>query len=301
MPHEKSRIGPVLTQDDGLKVREALLRVEPLADIYVREKWATGGERALPVVLLHGGGMDGSGWDVPVPDLSLVEVLARDGSHTFAVDFRAHGRSSRAPDGRAVTAEHLLADTLAVLDYAREVKGTGRAILVGESMGAGVACRIAERYPERIAGLALLGFIYKQAALPAEVIAQAVAESYGGYSYVREAEWANTTLATAAPAVIAWHQAQFGATFAFPIGVFLGSGEAAPARTPERITGRVLIVTGDRDPLANLPDIEAFLRDAPSARIQHLYQRGVGHLPYVDRQAAEVQTAIVELVRACAK
>jgi pimeloyl-ACP methyl ester carboxylesterase len=298
MAADKSRIGPVLTQQDGLKVRETLLRVEPTADIYLKEKWPEGAKTMLPVVLLHGGGMDGSGWDIPIPGLSLMDVLAHNGSRTFAVDFRAHGRSSRVPDGRSVTGEQLLADTLAVLEHVQEVTGAGHVVLVGESMGAGVASRIAERSPERVAGVALLGYIYKQAALSAEVLMQAIAEEYGGYSYVREAEWANTTLATAAPEVIAWHQAQFGATFAFPIGLFLSAGDAPP-RAPRCVTARVLIVTGDLDPLANLPDVENYLSDVGAAHKQHLYQRGVGHLPYVDVQAAEVQRAIIALVNTC--
>lgn len=298
MTSTRSRVGPVLTQPDGLKVRETLLRVEPLADIFIREKWSDGAEGRLPAVLLHGGGMDGSGWDIPIPGLSLLDTLARDGSRCFAIDFRAHGRSSRVPDGRSVTGEVLIADTLAVLDHVRAVTGSDRVLLVGESLGAGVAARIAERAPDRVAGLALLGYIYKNASIPAEVIAQAVAESYGGYSYVREAEWANTTLATAAPEVIAWHQAQFGAAFAFPIGVFLGTGPA-PARTPDRVTARVLIVTGDRDPLANLPDIEAYLRDVGATHTRHIHQEGVGHLPYVDHMAPEVQRAIIQLIQDC--
>lgn len=298
MTSNRSRVGPVLTQEDGLKVRETLLRVEPIADLYIKEKWDEANMAKPPVLLLHGGGMDGSGWDIPIAGLSLIDVLAGGGSRTFALDFRAHGRSSRVPDGGSVTGEQLIADTLAVLEQIRAVTGSARVVLVGESMGAGVASRIAEREPARVAGMALLGFIYKNASIPAEVIAQAVAEAYGGYSYVRESEWAATTLATAAPEVIAWHRAQFGAAFAFPIGVFLGAGQS-PDRTPDRVTARVLIVTGDRDPLANLPDIEAYLRDVGTVHTRHLYQREVGHLPYVDRQAREVQQAIVELIDGC--
>lgn len=298
MATDMSRIGPVLTQEDGLRVRESLLRVDPPADLYVKEKWAEGAETRLPVILLHGGGMDGSGWDTPIPGLSLIDVLAHNGSRAFAIDFRAHGRSSRVPDGRSVTREQLITDTFAIIERVQGITGARQVILVGESMGAGVAALIAERAPARIAGLTLLGYIYKQAALPAEVIMQAVAEEFGGYSYVREAEWATTTLATAAPEVIAWHQAQFGATFAFPIGLFLSAGDGPP-RAPERVTARVLIVTGDRDPLANMPDIQHYLKDVGARHTRHLYQRGVGHLPYVDQQAAEVQRAIIELVDAC--
>lgn len=82
MPADKSRVGPVLSQDDGLRVRE---------------KWAAGNETKPSVVLLRGAGMDGSGWDVPVENVSLVDALARNDSHTFALDFRGRWRSSAPP------------------------------------------------------------------------------------------------------------------------------------------------------------------------------------------------------------
>jgi hypothetical protein len=39
MADQKTRIGPALTQQDGLKVREVYLRLELRVDIYVKEKW----------------------------------------------------------------------------------------------------------------------------------------------------------------------------------------------------------------------------------------------------------------------
>ena len=74
MTSNRSRVGPVLTQEDGLKVRETLLRVEPTADIYIKEKWDEANQARPPVLLLHGGGMDGSGWDIPVAGLSLIDA-----------------------------------------------------------------------------------------------------------------------------------------------------------------------------------------------------------------------------------
>ncbi len=62
MTSDKTRIGPRLRQDNGFLARETLLRVEPTVDLYIREKWLDGQSMSakLPVVLLHGAGMDNS-------------------------------------------------------------------------------------------------------------------------------------------------------------------------------------------------------------------------------------------------
>lgn len=292
MTSDRSRIGQVLTQENGLKTREALLRVVPDGDLYVREKWSPR-QRTAAVLLLHGAAMDGSGWDIPIPGFSLAEALAAAGAHTFALDFRAHGRSSRAPDGREVTTSMLIDDTLQVLEYVEEVTSRAQIVLVGESLGASIAWLVAERAPERVAALALLGLVFGPPALPVEVIQQAVAVEYGGYSYVREEEWANTTLATAEQPVIAWHQAQFGASFAFPIGILQGR-ELGYVPQLARISAPVLVVTGDRDPLVRPEGVDEFFAAIGSHWKRHVRQLGVGHLPYVDRQAGAVQKEILD-------
>src|SRR5437588_11183970 len=155
MASNKTRIGPRLQQEDGFFVRETLLRVEPPVDLYIREKWLDDQHVStkLPVVLLHGAGMDSAGFDVPVAGASLVDSLARNGSRTFAFDFRGHGRSSRVADGFSVTVETSISDTIAVLAYVQERTGATQAVLVGVSYGTIVAAAVAERLSERIAGL----------------------------------------------------------------------------------------------------------------------------------------------------
>ncbi len=299
MAPEKSRVGPVLTQEDGLRVRDTYLRLEPRVDIFVREKWAAGDERKLPVVLLHGAGMDGSGWDVPVEDVSLVDVLARNGSRTFAFDFRGHGRSSRAADGREVTVETSIQDTGAVMDWARAVTGAQTVVLVGESYGSMVAPAVAARQPERVAGLALLGLIYERIDASLDETLEAAAREPCGYAFTTEEEWPALFIPSASPAVTAWHQAQFGAAYAYPVGPYLEVARLPHCMTPERIGGCVLAITGDLDPFAAVADTEAFLQAVGTSHTHHLRQQGVGHLPYVERRAREAQQAIRDLIDAC--
>ncbi|SRR5579883_584613 len=299
MTSDKSRIGPVCTQGNGLLVRESLLRLEPRVDLYVKEKWAEGPDPRLPVLFLHGAGMDGAGWDCPVEGASLADALARGGSRTFALDFRGHGRSSRVPNGRDVTAQTSIADAEAALDWVLGVTGAPAAILVGASYGTMIAPAVAERHPERVAGMVLLGLIYRavNASLD-EMLAAAGAEPCG-YAFTTEEEWPELFIPSASPAVTAWHQAQFGTAYAYPVGPYFEVANLPHCKHPETIRGRVLAITGDLDPFATEADTRELLNATSALERRHLYQRGVGHLPYVEKGAAEVQEAIRALVDAC--
>ncbi|QBD75217.1 alpha/beta fold hydrolase [Ktedonosporobacter rubrisoli] len=299
MQLEKTRRGPEFHQDSGYSVRETLLRIEPRVDLYIREKWRAGEESKLPVVLLHGAGMDSTGFDVPVGNTSLVDALALNGSRTFVFDFRGHGRSSRAEDGGSVTVASSVADTLEVLDFVREVTGSEKVVLIGESYGTIVAPVVAEQKPERIAGLALLGLIHSGSATPLDDFLAELREAPSGYAFTTEEEWPEVFIPSASPEVVAWHQAQFGTAYAYPVGPYLEVAKLPHTRAPERIAGRVLVITGDQDPYASEADTSGFLAAVGTRQTQHIHQNGVGHLPYVEKQALEVQKALCELIDAC--
>ncbi|SRR5579883_2455470 len=299
MPSDKTRVGPLLRQENGFFIRETLLRVEPTVDLSIREKWLDESLVAdrLPVVLLHGAGMDGAGFDVPVEDASLVDSLARAGARTFAFDFRGHGHSSRVLDGFSVTVETSVADTLAVLDYVKEVTGAAQAILVGVSYGTVVAAVVAGRYPERIGGLVLLGLVYQPLG---DTLAEALAEAAkapAGYAFTTEEEWPELFIPSASPAVTAWHQAHFGTAYAYPVGPYFAV-QQLPEATLDRYHGRVLVITGELDPFATEASVAAFLNavGTPTEKATHLRQKGVGHMPYVEAALHEVQQAINDFV-----
>ncbi len=302
MVADKTRIGPRLHQDDGFFIRETLLRVEPTVDLYIREKWLEGEQvsEKLPVILLHGAGMDGAGFDVPVGNMSLVDSLARNGSRTFAIDFRGHGRSSRVADGFTVTVETSVADTVAALDYVQEVTGASHVVLVGVSYGTIVASAVAERYPGRIAGIVLLGLLYSTVGVSLDDMLAEASQAPAGYAFTTEEEWPELFIPTALPEVIAWHQAQFGTAYAYPVGPYFEVGRLPHAINLERFQGRVLIVTGDLDPFATELDVAAFLRavGTEKSHTHHLCLTGIGHMPYVEAAAQEVQQAINEFVNA---
>jgi pimeloyl-ACP methyl ester carboxylesterase len=302
MTSAKTRIGPLLRQDDGFLVRETLLRVEPTVDLYVREKWLDkqSSPAKRPVVLLHGAGMDSAGFDVPVENTSLVDSLARNGSRAFAFDFRGHGRSSRVADGFSVTVETSVADTISVLDYVQEVTGATKVVLVGVSFGTMVTAVVAERYPERVAGIVLLGLIYKTTGVSLDDALTEASKAPAGYAFTTEEEWPELFIPSATPAVTAWHQAQFGTAYAYPVGPYFEVQRLPHTRALDHFRGRVLVITGDLDPFATEPDVDAFLNavGTPKEKTAHLRQKNIGHMPYVEAAVQEVQQAINEFVDA---
>ena len=89
-----------------------------------------------PVLLLHGLASSRHFWDLVVPDLAGLPVIA--------LDQRGHGDSARpeAPYDAATVAR----DALTALD----ALGLSRVVVVGHSWGAGTALRLAATAPERV-------------------------------------------------------------------------------------------------------------------------------------------------------
>ncbi|MCA8279854.1 alpha/beta hydrolase [Burkholderia cepacia] len=94
-----------------------------------------------PVVLLHGGLGHGGNWGNQVP------ALLAAGYRAIVIDSRGHGRSTR--DAQPYSYERMASDVLAVLDALH----VGRARFVGWSDGACIALVLADRAPERAAGV----------------------------------------------------------------------------------------------------------------------------------------------------
>jgi pimeloyl-ACP methyl ester carboxylesterase len=106
----------------------------PGADVRLRAtRWPGSG---TPVLLLHGLASTRRFWDLVVPGLAGLPVLA--------LDQRGHGDSDR-PDG-PYDAQTVVADALTALDAV----GVSRAVVVGHSWGAWTALRLAAAAPSRV-------------------------------------------------------------------------------------------------------------------------------------------------------
>lgn len=105
------------------------------------------GKRGLPLACIHGFGGDKETW------LLLSTLLPR-ARGTLLIDLPAHGASAVVPEDRASIRHHAEA-VVRALDRC----GIDRAIICGNSMGGGVALRLAASWPDRVAGLVLVASI----------------------------------------------------------------------------------------------------------------------------------------------
>ena len=94
-----------------------------------------------PVILLHGGLGHSGNWGYQVP------ALMSSGYRAVLIDSRGHGRSTR--DAQPYSYELMASDVLVVMDILHLEK----AALVGWSDGACTALVLADKAPERVAGV----------------------------------------------------------------------------------------------------------------------------------------------------
>jgi pimeloyl-ACP methyl ester carboxylesterase len=105
------------------------------------------GRKGLPLACVHGFGGDKETW-------LLMSALVPYARGTVLIDLPGHGSSADVPEDRASIRHHAEA-VVRTLDHA----GIDRAILCGNSMGGGVALRLAVSWPDRVAGLVLVASV----------------------------------------------------------------------------------------------------------------------------------------------
>ena len=134
--------------------------------------------RGFPCVLLHGFGDAGCVWT------HLASRLAPQ-FHVLAVDLRGHGGSDRDPRQRYDTS--VFADDLgkAIASFALE-----RVILIGHSLGAGVAIRYAAANPDRVAALVIIDFGPELTQAGVDEVMRAFAETPRSFASTEQyAQW----------------------------------------------------------------------------------------------------------------
>lgn len=97
-----------------------------------------------PIMMIHGLGSSQNYW---MPIISQLASKHR----CIALDNYGAGRSKS--QGEKVTLEGLAADVIGLMDHLSIPK----AVVAGHSMGGTMACIIASRYPERVAGVVPVG------------------------------------------------------------------------------------------------------------------------------------------------
>lgn len=209
----------------------------------------SGAPEGRPIVLLHGLTASSDDWCFTVPP--LVDA----GWRVLSPDLPGHGRSA-APRAAADYRMERVADLMHA--FASEL-GFAPAVVVGNSMGGGVAQEWVLRHPEAISALVLVGSTGDVDAPPPAPQDVAFAErervlfwSEGAEAvwdlHQKEGGWLQST--NMPPAVAAWGKARFCGTR--PEGYYYGSQAVSERRQTladlAHVTCKSLVICGEHEP-----------------------------------------------------
>ena len=136
-----------------------------------------GGQGGVPIVFVHSLAGNAAQWSAQLTPLRATR-------RALAIELRGHGHSAPAPDGDYTIAA-MSRDLAAVVDSL----GLQRFVLVGHSLGGGVALAYAGMAPERVAGLVLVDPIGDGTKFPAEQVEPFLAQVEAEYDSVITRYW----------------------------------------------------------------------------------------------------------------
>lgn len=240
--------------------------------------FARRGRRGLPVVGIHGFGGDKETW------LFMAALVARSRG-VVGIDLPGHGRSDDVPEARASVRHHAEA-VIRTLDHL----GVERAVICGNSMGGGVALRLAASWPDRVAGIVLVASVGRDVHAGG-----AVAWADGNNPLIPRAEDVDRFMALALErpppvgrAVIRYVVTQrvrrADALHRLFRGFILAGGDAGVPRDIAQIRCPALVIHGEQDRIIDKRTAEDLTGALPRAEL--IVMRGVGHVPQLEAPRA---------------
>ncbi len=139
------------------------------------DRWTPDGPSRGVVLLLHGGGQTRHSWREAGP------TLARDGWTAIAIDFRGHGDSDRAADGR-YRVDAMAEDVLRVIDAIGEPP-----VIIGASLGGLAGLVIAGEHPAALRALVLVDSVPKIERTGSSRIFEFMSSAPDGFGSLEEA------------------------------------------------------------------------------------------------------------------
>jgi pimeloyl-ACP methyl ester carboxylesterase len=234
--------------------------------------------RGLPLVGIHGFGGDKETW-------LFMAALVGWSRGVLGIDLPGHGRSDDVPESRASTRHHAEA-VLRTLDHA----GIDRAIICGNSMGGGVALRLAVTWPDRVAGIVLVASVGRDIHA-----GNAQAWADGDNPLIPRAqdidEFMKLTLERPPPVgraviryVVTQRVRRAEALHRLFRGFVLAGGDAGVPSDVAQIRCPALVIHGEQDRIIDKRTSEDLMTALPRAEL--VVMRGVGHVPQLEAPRA---------------
>ena len=254
------------------------------------------GGASTKVLLIHGrtwSSLPNFDLRVPGEQRSFMETLAAAGLDVYAVDLRGYGATPRDASG-FLTPDRAVADVSAVVGWMQqEPRKPGRVFVLGLSRGAMIAAMLAQKSPERLAGVILLGFGFDPDVRAAATEAAA-----------KPARLRNTPDAAASDFITP--ESYTGATLsAFvkaalqhdPVLVDWKDESQFNAFSPARVQVPVLLIHGDHDTQAPLTVGSKLFTRFAAADKWWIILPGADHAAHLEKAAVDLARAVVSFIQ----
>ncbi len=242
------------------------------------------------VLFVHGSSMASQPtFDLAVPgrpDSSVMDWFARRGFDCWCVDMEGYGRSGKSRDITCDIANG--ADDLAsATEYMMGLRGGGGFLTYGISSGALRAALFADRFPERVARLALDAFVWTGEGSPTlEQRRRKLPEFLKSKRRPIDRAFVRSIFQrdhpdTVEPKVVeAFADAILALDDSMPNGTYIDMCSRLPVVDPARIAVPTIIMRGEFDGIASMDDLIAFFMRLPHPDKHFAVMQGISHASF---------------------
>ena len=244
------------------------------------------GEPPRPVLFfVHGSSVTSRVFDLNVPgkgEYSVMNEFARYGFDCWTMDHENYGKSGRTSGNSDIASG--AEDLKAAVKVVSQETGREKFHFLGESSGALRAGAYAMLAPERIDRLVFAAFTYKGEGSPTLTKRAEQLEYYRSHNMRKRDRDMIRSIATrdkpgtsdvAAIEALADVEMQFGDQI--PTGTYLDMTANLPLVHPDKVLALVLLVRGEYDGIAAVPDLEEFFNKLPNGDRQFIILPGTAH------------------------
>ena len=244
------------------------------------------GEPSRPVLFfVHGSSVSSRAFDLNVPghgEYSVMNEFARYGFDCWTMDHENYGKSGRTSGNSDIASG--VEDLKAAVEVVARETGRQKFHFLGESSGALRAGAYAMVAPERADRLVFAAFTYKGEGSPTLTKRAEQLAYYRSHNMRKRDRDMIRSIATrdkpgtsdsAAVEALADAELQFGDQV--PTGTYLDMTANLPVVRPEKVLSPVLLVRGEYDGIATVPDLEEFYNLLPNGDRQFIILPGTAH------------------------